>query len=81
MGGCASRCAKGAVTSIRPVVLADADCGDAQVIELEPSSHVGYQLKHTALHGARRYREAVEAFQIMLAKLDSARGMQIRSKS
>jgi hypothetical protein len=69
------------MTSIRPVVLADADCGDAQVIELEPSSHVGYQLKHTALHGAQRYGEAVEAFQIMLAKLDSARGMQIRSKS
>jgi len=61
--------------------LADADCGDAQVIELEPLSHVGYQLKHTALHGAQRYGEAVEAFQIMLAKLDSARGMQIRSKS
>ncbi|KAG2136852.1 heterokaryon incompatibility protein-domain-containing protein [Suillus cothurnatus] len=52
---------------------------DAQkVTELEPSSHVGYQLKHTALHGARRYREAVQAFQIMLARLDSARGMQIR---
>ncbi|KAG2117627.1 heterokaryon incompatibility protein-domain-containing protein [Suillus cothurnatus] len=52
---------------------------DAQkVIELEPLSHVGYQLKHTALHGAQRYGEAVEAFQIMLAKLDSARGMQIR---
>ncbi|KAG2136880.1 hypothetical protein BD769DRAFT_1664431 [Suillus cothurnatus] len=52
---------------------------DAQkVIELEPSSHVGYQLKHMALHGAQRYIEAIEAFQIMLAKLDSARGMQIR---
>ncbi|KAG2136886.1 hypothetical protein BD769DRAFT_1664433 [Suillus cothurnatus] len=52
---------------------------DAQrVIELEPSSHVGYQLKHAALHGAQRYSEAIEAFQIMLAKLDSARDMQIR---
>jgi hypothetical protein len=67
--------------SIQPVFLADAHCGDAQVIELEPSSHVGYQLKHIALHGAQRYIEAIEAFQIMLAKLDSARGMQIRSKS
>ncbi|KAG1770592.1 heterokaryon incompatibility protein-domain-containing protein [Suillus placidus] len=52
---------------------------DAQrVIELEPSSHVGYQLKHRALHGAQRYSEAIEAFQIMLAKLDSARGMEIQ---
>ncbi|KAG1818216.1 heterokaryon incompatibility protein-domain-containing protein [Suillus subaureus] len=52
---------------------------DAQrVIELEPSSHVGYQLKHTALHGVHRYSEAIEAFQIMLAKLDSAHGTQIR---
>ncbi|KAG1774649.1 heterokaryon incompatibility protein-domain-containing protein [Suillus placidus] len=52
---------------------------DAQrVIELEPSSHVRYQLKHTALHGAQRYSEAIEAFQIILAKLDSARGMGIQ---
>ncbi|KAG1723389.1 hypothetical protein EDB19DRAFT_2043800 [Suillus lakei] len=52
---------------------------DAQkVIELEPSSHVGYHLKHTALHGARCYREAVDAFQMMHAKLASAHSMQIR---
>ncbi|KAG1738271.1 heterokaryon incompatibility protein-domain-containing protein [Suillus lakei] len=52
---------------------------DAQkVIELEPSSHVGYHLKHTALRGARRYREAVDAFQMMHAKLASAHSMQIR---
>jgi hypothetical protein len=55
--------------------------GDTQVIELEPSSHVGFPLKHLALHGAQHYSEGVEAFRIMLAKLDSARGMQIRSKS
>ncbi|KAG1738276.1 hypothetical protein EDB19DRAFT_1983963 [Suillus lakei] len=52
---------------------------DAQkVIELEPSSHVGYHLKHTALRGAKRYREAVDAFQMMHAKLASAHSMQIR---
>lgn len=29
---------------------------DAQkVIELNPSSHIGYQLKYIALHGAQRY--------------------------
>ncbi|KAG1719759.1 heterokaryon incompatibility protein-domain-containing protein [Suillus lakei] len=52
---------------------------DAQkVIELEPSSHVGYQLKHAALHGAQRYSEAIEASQMMLAKLAGAHVMQIR---
>ncbi|KAG1882419.1 hypothetical protein F4604DRAFT_1678415 [Suillus subluteus] len=52
---------------------------DAQkVIELEPSSHIGYQLKHMALYGAQRYIEAIEAFQMMLAKLASAHSMQIR---
>ncbi|KAG2339607.1 hypothetical protein BDR05DRAFT_615419 [Suillus weaverae] len=52
---------------------------DAQrVIELEPSSHVGYQLKHTTLHSAQRCSEAIEALQIMLAKLDSAPGMEIQ---
>ncbi|KAG1806173.1 uncharacterized protein BJ212DRAFT_1538536 [Suillus subaureus] len=52
---------------------------DAQkVIELNPSSHIGYRLKHTALHGAQRYNEAIEAFKVMLAKLDNAHDMQIR---
>ncbi|KAG0705284.1 hypothetical protein DFH29DRAFT_1077689 [Suillus ampliporus] len=53
---------------------------DAQkVIELNPSSHVGYQVKHAALYGAQRYDEAVTAFQMMLATLDSAHNMQIRT--
>ncbi|KAG1789554.1 uncharacterized protein HD556DRAFT_778316 [Suillus plorans] len=53
---------------------------DAQkVTELNPSSHVGYQLTHTALHGAKRYDEAIEAFTIMLSKLDDAPEVQIRS--
>jgi hypothetical protein len=41
-----------------------------QVIELNPSSYVGYELKYTALHGALRYDEAFEAFKIMQSKLD-----------
>ncbi|KAG1726863.1 uncharacterized protein EDB91DRAFT_1350428 [Suillus paluster] len=53
---------------------------DAQkVIELNPSSHVGYQVKHAALYGARRYDEAIIAFQMMLAKLDSAHDVKIRT--
>ncbi|KAG1845257.1 hypothetical protein C8R48DRAFT_678221 [Suillus tomentosus] len=52
---------------------------DAQkVTKLNPSSHVGYQLSHSALHGAQRYDEAIEAFTIMLSKLDNAPEVQIR---
>jgi hypothetical protein len=50
----------------------DAYFGDTQVIELKPSSYVGYQLKRTALHGAHRYDEAIETFKIMLSKLENA---------
>ncbi|KAG1736630.1 uncharacterized protein EDB91DRAFT_1348004 [Suillus paluster] len=50
-----------------------------QVIQLNPSSHVGYELKHAALHGAQRYDEAIEAFDMMLLKLDSATDTQIRN--
>ncbi|KAG2367935.1 hypothetical protein BDR07DRAFT_1478513 [Suillus spraguei] len=52
---------------------------DAQkVTELNPSSHVGYQLAHAALCGAQRYDEAIDAFTIMLSKLDDAPETQIR---
>lgn len=51
-----------------------------QVIELKPSAYFGYQLKHEALHGAHCYDEAIEAFQIMLLKLDEAPDPQIQSK-
>ncbi|KAG2749648.1 hypothetical protein P692DRAFT_20457198 [Suillus brevipes Sb2] len=55
---------------------------DAQkVTELKPSSHVGYQLMHAALRGAQRYDEAIEAFIIMLSRLDNAPEAQIRSRS
>ncbi|KAG1888594.1 hypothetical protein F4604DRAFT_1569692 [Suillus subluteus] len=48
-----------------------------KVIELNPSDYLGYQLKHEALHGAQCYDEAIEAFQIMLLKLDEAPDPQI----
>ncbi|KAG1793190.1 uncharacterized protein HD556DRAFT_1527681 [Suillus plorans] len=52
---------------------------DAQkATELNPSSHVGYELTYTALHGAQRYDEAIEAFKIMLSKLDDSPDAQIR---
>ncbi|KAG1821948.1 WD40-repeat-containing domain protein [Suillus subaureus] len=49
-----------------------------KVIELNPSSHLGYELKHAALRGAHRYDDAFEAFTIMLSKLDDAPDPQIR---
>ncbi|KAG2346767.1 hypothetical protein BDR05DRAFT_945754 [Suillus weaverae] len=49
-----------------------------KVIELNPSSHVGYELKHAALRGAQRYDEAIEAFKVMLSKLENAPEAQIR---
>ncbi|OAX32038.1 WD40 repeat-like protein, partial [Rhizopogon vinicolor AM-OR11-026] len=46
---------------------------DAQkVTELNSSSYLGYELKHVALHGGQRYDEAIEAFEIMVSKLDDA---------
>ncbi|KAG1725059.1 uncharacterized protein EDB91DRAFT_1267593 [Suillus paluster] len=49
------------------------------VIELNPSSYVGYQRKYVALYGAKNYKEAMAACQMMIAKLESAHDMQIRT--
>ncbi|KAG1799729.1 uncharacterized protein HD556DRAFT_1525032 [Suillus plorans] len=49
-----------------------------KVIELNSSSPIGYQLTHAALHGAQRYDEAIEAFKIMLSKLDNSSEAEIR---
>ncbi|KAG2346485.1 hypothetical protein BDR05DRAFT_786028 [Suillus weaverae] len=49
-----------------------------KVIELNPSSYTGYKLKYAALHEVQRYDEAIEAFKIMLSKLDDASDPQIR---
>lgn len=51
-----------------------------QAIELDPSSHKGYERKHAALHGMGRYREAFDAFETMLSKLEQASDPCIRGK-
>ena len=51
-----------------------------QVIELDPSSHRGYEGKYTVLHGMGRHSEAFEAFSMMLSKLEQSPDPQIRSK-
>ncbi|KIK34625.1 hypothetical protein CY34DRAFT_625933 [Suillus luteus UH-Slu-Lm8-n1] len=53
---------------------------DAQkVIELDSWSYLGYNLKYAALHGARRYDEAIQTFQTMLSKLEVAPDIQTRT--
>ena len=51
-----------------------------QVIELDPSSHRGYEGKHAALLGMGRHSEAFEAFSMMLSKLEQSSDPQIRGK-
>ncbi|KAG2363571.1 hypothetical protein BDR07DRAFT_1403970 [Suillus spraguei] len=50
-----------------------------KVIELNPSSYIGYQLKHAVLHGAHRYDEAIEVFKSMLFKLENASHTQTQN--
>ena len=52
----------------------------SQLIELDPSSHKGYEGKHAALHRMRRYSEAFEAFTTMLSKLEQSPDPRICSE-
>jgi hypothetical protein len=49
-----------------------------RVIKLNPSSHLGYQLRNAALRGAVRCDEAEEAFGTMFSKLDDTSDAQIQ---
>ncbi|KAF8548434.1 hypothetical protein OG21DRAFT_1516295 [Imleria badia] len=49
-----------------------------EIIELDPSSHTGYEAKHAALHNMGRHREAFESFSTMLSKLEQSPDPQIR---
>jgi hypothetical protein len=51
-----------------------------QVIELDPSSHRGYEGKHAALHGMGRHSEAFDAFRMMFSKLEESPDPHIRGK-
>ncbi|KAJ8591160.1 hypothetical protein M405DRAFT_880653 [Rhizopogon salebrosus TDB-379] len=62
----ASRCTAKLGKMLWEDALADAQ----KVIELSPSSYVGYQLIHASMYGARRYGKAIAAFDTMLSKLD-----------
>ena len=43
-----------------------------QAIELDPSSHNGYERRHIALHGMGRHSEAFEAFKTMISRLEGS---------
>ncbi|KAG1728721.1 WD40-repeat-containing domain protein [Suillus paluster] len=49
-----------------------------RLLNSNPSSYIGYELKHAALHGAQRYDEAVMAFKTMLSKLANSPDADIR---
>jgi hypothetical protein len=49
-----------------------------QAIELDPSSHNGYERKRAALHGMGRHSEAFEAFKMMISKLEESPDLHIR---
>ena len=51
-----------------------------QDVELDPSSHKGYERKHAALHAMGRYDEAFEAFEVMLSRLEQSPDLHIRGK-
>lgn len=57
------------------------ETASAQVTELDPSSYLGYKLKHAALHAVHRFDEAIGAFKVMLSKLDCAPDPEIQSKA
>ncbi|KAN0091537.1 hypothetical protein V8E55_005103, partial [Tylopilus felleus] len=50
----------------------------SKVIELDPSSHTGYEGKHTALHGMKQYNEAFKTFRMMLSRLEQSPDPQVR---
>ncbi|KAG0702651.1 hypothetical protein DFH29DRAFT_492432 [Suillus ampliporus] len=71
----ASRSRANLARNLYAEALSDAE----KVIELNPSSYVGYELKHAVFYGAQRYGDAIEALKIMFSKLDDTPDAQIRN--
>ncbi|KAI5986440.1 hypothetical protein F5J12DRAFT_898764 [Pisolithus orientalis] len=47
-------------------------------VKADPSSPWGYEAKHVALHGAKRYDEAIDAFNFMLRVIEQSHDPAIR---
>ncbi|KAF8550383.1 hypothetical protein OG21DRAFT_1514089 [Imleria badia] len=54
--------------------LKDAD----EAITLDPSCYQGYEKRHAALHGSKRYAEAFEAFKVMLTNIEQSPDPHVR---
>ena len=52
-----------------------------QVVNLDPSSHLGYELRHAALAGLNCHEEAVVAYDTMLLKIKESPDIHVRSES
>ncbi|KAF8547486.1 hypothetical protein OG21DRAFT_1450227 [Imleria badia] len=52
-----------------------------QAITLDPSSPWGYEVKHAALHKARDYDNAVDAFKVMLSKIEQSPDPDVQQHS
>jgi hypothetical protein len=50
------------------------------VIALDPSSPWGYKWKHTVLHQAERYDDAIVTFETMLLKMSQSPDPEIRGE-
>ncbi|KAI6015351.1 hypothetical protein F5J12DRAFT_527514 [Pisolithus orientalis] len=49
-----------------------------EAVKADPSSPWGYHAKHVALHGAKRYDEAIDAFESMLQVIEQSHDPAIR---
>ncbi|KAI5989190.1 hypothetical protein F5J12DRAFT_915856 [Pisolithus orientalis] len=49
-----------------------------EAVKVDPSSPWGYEAKHVALHGAKRYDEAIDAFRSMLQVIEQSHDATIR---
>lgn len=54
--------------------------GGCQVIELDPSSPLGYKRKYVALRGAGHHQDASDAFRMMLSMISESSKPEIRSE-
>ncbi|KAI6004545.1 hypothetical protein F5J12DRAFT_913670 [Pisolithus orientalis] len=48
-----------------------------EAVKVDPSSPWGYEAKHLALHGAKQYDEAIEAFESMLHNIEQSHDPEI----
>ncbi|KAI6009516.1 hypothetical protein F5J12DRAFT_40996 [Pisolithus orientalis] len=49
-----------------------------EAVKADPSSPLGYEVKHATLHGAKRYDEAIDAFKSMLHVIEQSHDPLIR---